>query len=151
MINKIKEAMKYIDKVFNELGKEDIVYNNENYGIEDLGCPHIISKKLPKGYCAIYIFIYKDEILKIGKVNEKSNARFCYQHYNIKSAKSTLAKSICEDKDFPEKGINDTNIKDWMFNNLQRINIIIKSNRPAINLIESMLHYMFRPRYEGDI
>lgn len=150
MVNKIEQAMKYIDKVFNELGKEKIEYINDNYGIEDLGCPHTIPKSLQKDCCAIYIFIYNNKILKIGKVNEKSNARFCYQHYGF-YARSTLARSICKDKDFPEKGINDTNIKNWMLNNLQRINIIIKSNRPAINLIESMLHYMFRPQYEGDI
>lgn len=150
MINKIEQAMKYIDKVFNELGKEKIEYINDNYGIEDLGCPHTIPKCLPKGCCAIYIFIYEDEILKIGKVNEKSNARFCYQHYGF-HAQSTLAKTICKDENFISKDINETNIKDWMLNNLQRVNIIIKSNRAAINLIESILHYMFRPKYEGDI
>lgn len=77
MINKIEQAMKYIDKVFNELGKEKIEYINDNYGIEDLGCPHQ-PKSLPKDCCAVYIFIYKDKILKIGKVNKNSNARFHY-------------------------------------------------------------------------
>lgn len=38
-----------------------------------------------------------------------------------------------------------------MYNNLQRINILIKSNKAAISLIESMLHYIFSPKYEGDI
>lgn len=150
MVKKIEKAMEYIDKVFNELEIEKIEYINDNYGIVDLGCPHVVPTRLPKDCCAIYIFIYKDKILKIGKVNKKSNARFCYQHYGF-NALSTLAKSICESDDFRDIGVNKTNVKDWMLNNLRRINIIIKSNRAAINLIEAMLHYMFRPRYEGDI
>ncbi len=158
MINKIEKAMEYIDKVFSELGKEKIEYINDNYGIEDLGCPHS-PKSLPKDCCAVYIFIYKDKILKIGKVNKNSNPRFRYQHYKPESAKSTLAKSICNDNNFFVKGINETNVKDWMLNNLQRINIIVKSDdkgvesndKAVISLIESMLHYMFRPKYEGDI
>lgn len=152
MINKIEEVMEYINKIFNELGKEKIEYydGNYNYGIVDLGCPHDKPDSLPKGYCAVYIFIYEEKILKIGKVNEKSNARFCHHHYGF-STRSTLAKSICSDPDFYNKGINKENVKEWMYNNLQRINILIKSNKAAISLIESMLHYIFRPKYEGNI
>ncbi len=155
MINKIINAMEYIDKVIKEIDTnkketDKIKYIYDNYKIENLGCPHIAPKSLPKGSCAVYIFIYNKEILKIGKVNEKSNARFCTQHYGF-NARSTLAKSICKDKEFIDKGINEANVKEWMLNNLQRVNIIINSNKAAINLIESMLHYIFLPRYEGDI
>lgn len=36
-------------------------------------------------------------------------------------ARSTLARSIYNDENFKVKGINETNLKDWMLNNLQRI------------------------------
>ena len=50
--------------------------NKGDYYIEDMGCPHTQPKKLPDGYAAIYIFIYQDKFLKIGKANEKSNSSF---------------------------------------------------------------------------
>ena len=89
-------------------------------------------------------------ILKIGKANEKSNARFVSHHYNF-SAPSTLAKSICSDKEFVSLGINQENVKSWMLENLHRINIYVKSNKATTELVEAVLHYAFRPRFEGNI
>lgn len=61
--------------------------------IEVLKSPHQ-SFSLPKRKQAIYIFEKDGIFFKIGKVREKSNSRFRYQHYKPNSVGSTLAKSI---------------------------------------------------------
>lgn len=149
----ITDKMKYIEKVTKDLGD---VISPDDYYIEDLGCPHKQPSSLPKGYAAIYIFAYgtetEFEFLKIGKANSKSAARFTSQHYGF-SAPSTLAKSICKDEEFISKGIDETNVKAWMLENLHRINVYVKADcgKAATELIESVLHYALRPRYEGNI
>ena len=63
---------------------------------------------------AVYMFKYKKEWLKIGKVGEKSNPRFVSQHYNPNSCKSNLARQLLNDNN--EKNENSytgwKNIKD---------------------------------------
>lgn len=53
------------------------------------------------------------------------------------------------------KDLNDIPIefynKEWILNNLQRVNIIIMSNRSATALIESILHYSLYPTYKEKI
>lgn len=66
--------------------------------IEVLKAPHQ-SFSLPKEKQAIYIFEKGGIFFKIGKVGDKSNARFRYQHYKPNSAGSTLAKSILKNKE----------------------------------------------------
>ena len=148
-------SMESIERLSDELGYP---ITKEDYYVEHLGCPHKQPSNLPKGYAAVYIFIYVEEkgdaitsqFLKIGKANAKSNARFVSQHYGF-NAKSTLARSLCEDPDF--RGVNVENVKKWMLNNLCRINILIKEEcgKAATELIESVLHYQYRPKYEGNI
>lgn len=152
IIDDIRHTMEYVEKVTRELG---YTISRESYDIEDAGCPHKQSS-LRKGYAAIYIFAYesgtKYEYLKIGKANTNSNARFTSQHYGF-SARSTLAKSICGDDEFRQMGINQENIKEWMLNNLHRVNIFISTEqgKAATELVEAIFHYKFRPRYEGNI
>ena len=128
----------------------------DDYYIEDMGCPHKQPHQLPKGYAAIYIFIYgtetEYEFLKIGKANAKSSARFVSQHYGF-NAMITLARSICSDDVFRDKGVTPDNVKEWMLNNLYRINVYIKEScgKKATELIESIMHYSFNPRFEGNI
>jgi hypothetical protein len=66
--------------------------------IEVLKAPHQ-SFNLPKGNQAIYIFEKDGIFFKIGKVGEKTNNRFRYQHYKPNSARSTLAKSILNNRE----------------------------------------------------
>ena len=156
IIEEIKYNMELTEKITQALGDK---ISQSDYYIEDMGCPHV-QPSLPKGYAAVYIFVYKTkvgenisyEFLKIGKANENSNARFASQHYGF-SAQSTLAKSICSDKEFVSMGINKDNVKSWMLSNLRRINIYIKADRgrAATELVEAIFHYKFRPRYEGNI
>lgn len=154
VIEEIEQTMDFVEKITATLGYP---ITKNDYYIEDMGCPHA-QPRLPKGYAAVYIFVYESdcdysktcEFLKIGLVNEKSNARFTSQHYGF-NAPSTLAKSICSDKAFIALGINNSNVKEWILNHLQRINIYIKSDcgKESRELVEAILHYKYRPRYEG--
>ena len=152
IVDYIKCTMECIEEASKRLG---YALAPQSYYIEDAGCPHKQST-LPKGYAAVYIFVYesktKCEYLKIGKVNVNSSARFHSQHYGF-SAPSTLAKSICNDDEFCQMGINQENVKEWMLNHLHRVNILIRADqgKAATELVEAMLHYRFRPRYEGNI
>ena len=152
IIDDIRDTMNCIEDITRKLGN---ALPSESCYIEDAGCPHKQSS-LPNGYAAVYIFAYrletKYEYLKIGKANVNSNARFTSQHYRF-SAQSTLAKSICNDVEFCQMGITQENVKNWMLNNLYRINIFISAEqgKAATELVEAILHYRFRPRYEGNI
>lgn len=152
IVDDIRHTMEYIEEVSRELG---YALPRNSYYIVDAGCPHK-QTSLPKGYTAIYIFVYESgttyEYLKIGKANANSAARFISQHYAY-SAPSTLAKSICGDDKFREMGISQENIKEWMLNNLHRVNIFISTEqgKAATELVEAILHYKFRPKYEGNI
>ena len=152
IVDDIRNTMEYIEDIAQKLG---YILPPESYYIEDAGCPHKQSS-LPKGYAAVYIFAYKRdakyEYLKIGKANANSAPRVKSQHYRF-SARSTLAKSICNDDEFCRMGITQENVKEWMLNNLYRVNIFISAEqgKAATELIEAILHYKFRPRYEGNI
>lgn len=147
MLDRINNLMKMIEDISQKMGYP---ISCNDYYVEDLGCPHNWPKNLPDGYSAVYFFAYKDCVLKIGKANSKSKSRFTSQHYRF-NAPSTLAKSLFADPDFT---FNDKEeVKEWMLSNLHRINILIKNEcgKPATELVESILHYCFRPKYEGAI
>ena len=141
------EIMEAIEKVSEILGNR--LTSNE-IEIIDRGCPHDQPKNLPNGCAAVYSFIYKEKFLKIGKANKKSQARFVSQHYGLK-APSTLAKSICEDKQMQVLSVNAENVKEWLLKNTRRIDILIKCKNSewATDLIEAIMHYKYVPRYEG--
>lgn len=152
IINDITHTMEYVEEITRNLG---CALPEKSYYIKDEGCLHA-THSLPKGYAAVYIFAYETdkgcEYLKIGKANANSGPRFSSQHYGF-SAQSTLAKSICNDKEFLLMGINRNNVKEWMLNNLHRINIFIKADqgKSITELVEAILHYKYHPRYEGNI
>ena len=146
MINAVKDTMKQIENLSATLGYPILP---SDYYVEDLGCPHTIPKRLPEGCIAVYFFFEGDVALKIGKANAKSKARYTYQHYEINTTKSSLAKSLMND---PNRHFNDAaDVKNWMLNNLQRINVLIKEDKgkAATELVEAIMHYKFRPTYEG--
>ena len=149
---KVKEIMEDIEALSKRLGYP---ITKSDYEVVVLGCPHSWPKTLPKGYVGIYMFFYKGKALKIGKANANSKSRFTSQHYRF-NAESTLAKSIRDDNDiqFDNKEIQDV-VKEWIRTNTSRINILVKidpvrSNEKAITeLIETVMHFAFRPKYEG--
>lgn len=65
--------------------------------IEALPAPHAPPTRLPAGQMAVYVFTYGRDVLKVGKVGPKSQARYTSQHYNPGSAQSTLAASMIAD------------------------------------------------------
>ena len=146
IVDQVKNIMDIVCRLSTELGNP---ITEKDYIIEDRGCPHQ-SSQLPKGKCAVYMFFYKDEALKIGKANEKSNARYSSQHYGF-NARSTLAKSSVADKSMWETEMNEENASDWIKGNTHRINILVDAScgDAAIELIEAVMHYAFNPRYEG--
>lgn len=145
---KIQELMKHVENITEQMGKP---IRREDYIIQDLGCPHVPGK-LPNGYCGVYFFEYQGEMLKIGKANHKSKGRFENHHYGF-GAPSTLAKSICADEEFAALGIQRENVGAWMKKNLHRYNVLVKKEdgKAATEIIEAVMHYGFRPRYEGAI
>jgi hypothetical protein len=124
----------------------------DKFEIVDLGLPHKPTS-LPKGKMGIYMFLYDNKFLKIGKAGPKSNARFYSQHYNPKSARSTLAASILSDKTIDNKSISESNIGDWIKENCHRVDILFDTDLGifALELIEAALHYKYEPIYEGFI
>ena len=124
--------------------------NHNDYRVEVWGGKGVTQKpkKLLDGYQAVYMFFHNDKALKIGIAGSKSNARYqsAHYHYNEKD-KSTLAKSLCEDKN---TNINKYNCNNWIKNNTYRINILLKSNydKNTLKTIESIFHAEFKPKYE---
>lgn len=106
--------------------------------------------RLPNGKMAVYTFVYNNEFLKIGQVYKNSNARYQSQHYNIKSARSTLARSLIQDNTMTTI-VNTDNIAQWIKAHCERFDVIIddKYGKYTLNFIEGLLHHHFRPRYEG--
>jgi hypothetical protein len=112
---------------------------------------HRAPTKLQANTMAIYVFSYKNEILKVGKAGPKSQARYCSQHYNPKGAKSSLALSILEDSYYYIELADRNNPKLWIQENTDRVNFLLSSKFGigALNLFESFTQCRLRPRYEG--
>jgi hypothetical protein len=142
-----KEIDEIIYKIFEVLEKP---IDKKAYEVIDRGIPHQ-PKSLPLGMMGVYIFLYGSRFLKIGKAGPRSNARFLSQHYNPKSARSTLAASILLDKEMHGKGILEENVGEWIKTNCRRIDILLNTNLGifALEVIEAALHHKYEPIYEG--
>ena len=68
--------------------------------LEELPAPHAPPARLPAGHMAVYVFSFGADVLKVGKVGPKSQARYTSQHYNPGSAQSTLAASMIVDAEW---------------------------------------------------
>ena len=138
----------YIARITAILGKP---INKNDIIVIDRKVPHEKPKHLTPGKMAVYTFLYGDEFLKIGIVGENSNARYTSQHYNPKSAQSTLAQSILSDPDMAHLYITEDNVGAWIQNNCRRIDFELPGDLSifARDLIEKILHYKYEPKYEG--
>jgi len=147
MTDYVSEFDSLIQKTSSALGRR---IDTAKYEIVDLGVPHT-PKGLLYGKMGIYTFSYQDQFLKIGKAGTNSGARFLSQHYNPKSANSTLAASLLKDSDMSVFGIDEANVKDWIKYNCRRIDIVMDSSLGvfALGLVEAVLHYYYEPKYEG--
>jgi hypothetical protein len=125
------------------LGKDDV---------EFLHAPHQQPKTLPDGKMAVYGFWWNGTWLKIGTVGANSAARYTSQHYNPRSSRSNLAKSLSEDRAMhltAEFDVNEPGA--WIRSNTHRVNILVPKQvgLKTLALLEAFLHVLFNPRYEG--
>lgn len=146
-MNYTDEFNKIIEDVSGMLGKP---IHKDKYKVIDRGLPHN-PQSLPVEMMGVYTFLYNGSFLKIGKAGPKSNARFFSQHYNPKSAQSTLAASILTDENMKDQGVTEDNIGEWIKNNCHRIDILLDVSLGifALEFVEAVLHYKYEPIYEG--
>jgi len=145
-----------IDSIINDFVKvctlAGLPLNRSDFYVEKSLAPHKPPSSLPPGKMAVYIFYWRGECLKVGKVGPKSQARYVSQHYSPSSSQSNLAKSILSSQGkLSISGLNEYNVGKWIKDNTDRINIILdqKVGMPVISLLESFLQYRLNPRYEG--
>ena len=106
-----------------------------------------------KGRGAVYSFFWPErgEFLKVGKAGYGTEARYRYQHYGDRAG-STLFKDL--KADCRELGVpcEDGALKDWMYANLARADILLAPGYDefVLSLLEAFLHLRWRPRYEGN-
>jgi hypothetical protein len=120
--------------------------------IEHLPAPHAPPSRLPMGKMAVYVFSKGADVLKVGKVGAKSQARYTSQHYIPGSAKSTLAASILADR--PALGlphVDEVAVGSWIKANVDRVNLLMdeRIGVPVLTLLEAFLQCRLKPRYEG--
>jgi hypothetical protein len=111
---------------------------------ELLPAPHM-PPSLPATYGAVYAFALADVtsapcgagiVLKVGRIGARSEARFRSQHYNPRSAGSTLASSLLTYRImWPWLGIeylDERIVKSWMLTNLVRMHIFVPDGHPEV-------------------
>jgi hypothetical protein len=125
------------------------VIRSDQISIDDKGMPHTPGSL--NGKMGIYIFIWNDIFLKIGKANSYSNARFQSQHYSPKSSKSNLSKSILNDAEMNKLNLSLDTVGDWIKKNTRRVDIFLDKSLGVfvLNFIEAFLQLKYMPKYEG--
>ena len=119
--------------------------------IEELKAPHHPTG-LPVGSMAVYVFSWNGKALKVGKVGANSDPRYRSQHYNPKSAASTLAASILKDTaPVGDPAIDIDSVGSWIRENTDRTNYILKAETgiQVLTLLESYLQCLLKPAYKG--
>ena len=126
--------------------------------------PHV-PPSLPSGKGAVYVFSLSgrwgarspagpNRVLKVGKVGANSNPRFQYQHYNPRSAMSTLASSLLANRVlWPYLGnpnISETTIGVWMKQHLDRDHFFVAAAEADVrSMLEVYLRARLGPVFEG--
>jgi hypothetical protein len=119
--------------------------------IVELAAPHRRPASLPKGKLAVYVFIYGDRCLKVGKAGQRSAARYCSQHYGM-NAPSTLAKSLLvNQRRIGVSGLNEGTVGEWICQNTRRVNFLLPSSYGVflLSLLEAFVQCRFNPEFEG--
>ena len=111
----------------------------------------------------IYVFLNANFCFKVGKAGSKSQARWNSHHYNLDgTTPSTFPKSIIKDLKrfkhfFPNhkhneiESLNAENMREWIQNNVSRMEFIISVNETdfALNFLEALIQFRLKPEYEG--
>ena len=123
----------------------------EDIGEEVWPPPHRATG-LPKGYMAVYVFLYQGKALKVGKAGPNSDARYRSQHYNAGSAPSTLAASILKRPEAVQApNIDVESVGEWIRQNTERRNYLSKREMgiSLLSLLEAFIQCSLNPAYEG--
>ena len=129
----------------------DVPIKREDLIVEFLEAPHKPPLSLPSGKMAIYGFWHEGKWLKIGMAGPKSEARYVSQHYNPRSARSTLAASLAKDPRMSETpGFDKVAPGAWIKLRTRRLNILVSDHhdKALLALFEAFMHVRLRPRYE---
>ena len=119
--------------------------------VQMLRAPHT-APRLPAGKMAVYIFLWGDQCLKVGKVRQKTHARYTYQHYCPNSSMSNLAKSILREREgLGLIGIDERSVGKWIKENTDRLNFLLDGDdgAPVLSLLEAFVQCRLKPRFEG--
>lgn len=130
----------------------EITINPSEMEVQFVAAPHVPPSSLPAERMAVYVFMYGEQCLKVGKAGPKSTARFCSQHYATNSAPSTLARSLLKyQSDIGVGGLDDKNVGDWMRRETSRVNFLIPSayGMFVLSLLESFVQCSLKPKFEG--
>lgn len=114
--------------------------------------PHKAPTMLPTGKIAVYAFFLNGQALKVGKVGQKSAARYTSQHYNPLSANSNLARSILTNAaKVGATDIDSTSVGEWIRKHTDRVNVLMPATvgLPILSLLEAYLHVRWKPMFEG--
>lgn len=120
--------------------------------VEILERPHKAPSQLPRGKMAVYAFFQDGKALKVGKAGPNSHARYSYQHYNPRSAASTLAGSIYRDAAAVDLSDPDASeIGQWIRFNTDRVNLLLPADYgdATLSFLETFLHLRWQPLFEG--
>ena len=119
--------------------------------VETLLAPHE-PPRLPRGKSAVYIFVFRGKALKVGTVGPNSAARYTSQHYNPRSAKSTLANSLLsQGKELGVVGLSESNVGRWIKERTDRYNLLLPSacHNRLRTLLEAFVQCKLNPAFEG--
>ena len=122
--------------------------------VEILQMPHKPPSCLPNGKVAVYIFSTNNCVLKVGKADKNTKARYTYQHYNPRSSNSNLAKSILNDgARWQGHSLTEANVGKWIKKNTDRVNFLfdatVSKKKWVLNLLEVFVQCRLEPIYEG--
>ncbi|WP_417657715.1 hypothetical protein [Pseudidiomarina aestuarii] len=129
-----------------------IKINRDQVSVEILPAPHRPPSRLPAGKMAIYVFVYGDTTLKVGKAGSNSQARYISQHYNAGSSPSTLAASLLKrGGEIGVSNLDNDSVSEWIKSETDRINFVLDSEVgiDGLSLFESFLHCRLKPVFEG--
>ena len=120
--------------------------------LEALPALHRPPSSLPAGKMAVYVFVWKGQCLKVGKVGPKSQARYTSQHYAPSSSASNLARSLLgANADLALSDLTESNVGHWIRTNVDRVNFLldVQCGVPVLTLLESFLQCRLNPKFEG--
>lgn len=123
----------------------------EDISCEVLSAPHTPTS-LPAGKMAVYVFLWGDRCLKVGKAGLNSGARYLSQHYNPQSCQSNLAKSLIEKGHLIDvTGLKGSNVKAWIKQKTTRINYLLDQGVGVhmLSLFEAFAQCCLKPKFEG--